>query len=275
MVVERVTLAPRRTLVAICAHPDDETLLIGGTLAKAVANGHRVVVVLATDGELGLADPPFGNLSATRRAEVDAATSALGVSEVVHLQYGDSGHLDPVEPPEGSLAATPLAQVEERLHGLLAPLHPDVVLLPDEQGGYGHRDHVMCHRAGLAAAQHAGVARVLEATLPRERLIRAVRLLNRVGIRPGGVSATNISGWYSALAAITHAVDVRAQLPAKRRALATHRSQMTGGSDLRTIALLSRLPRPIATRVLGTEWYIEVGVPPARSKQTDIFASSY
>jgi LmbE family N-acetylglucosaminyl deacetylase len=274
MLAERAPRATNRTLVAICAHPDDETLLIGGTLAKAAADGHRVIVVLATDGELGLASPDFSALRTTRRAEVDAAAAALGVSKVVRLHYGDSGHTHPPVPPDGSLAATPLAQVQERLRSVLVEQRPDVVLLHDERGGYGHRDHVMCHRAGLAAAEQAGIAIVLEATIPRERLRCAVRLLNAVGIRPGGVRPTNVAGWYSASGRITHAIDVRSQLPAKRSALGAHRSQMTGGAGQRTLALLARLPRPIASRVLGTEWYVEVGSPPGPSRQNDVFTSS-
>src|SRR5947208_12803701 len=79
------------TLVAFHAHPDDEALFTGGTLARCSAEGHRVVVVTATAGELGLTGAGAADLGATRSAELDAAAAALGVARVVHLGYGDSG----------------------------------------------------------------------------------------------------------------------------------------------------------------------------------------
>ncbi|MFE0688587.1 PIG-L deacetylase family protein [Streptomyces xiamenensis] len=76
------------TLVAFHAHPDDEVLLTGGTLARAAAEGHRVVIVAATDGHMD-AVPPEG---APRLAELRAAAGVLGAHRVVHLGYADSGH---------------------------------------------------------------------------------------------------------------------------------------------------------------------------------------
>jgi LmbE family N-acetylglucosaminyl deacetylase len=100
---------------------------------------------------------------------------------------------------------------------------------------------------------------VLEATVPRESLMRAVRLLNRIGVRPGGMTASVFADAYRARAEITHEIDVRPWLPAKLKALAAHASQASGGGDVRTVRLLSRLPRPLARKVLGREWFVEVG----------------
>jgi LmbE family N-acetylglucosaminyl deacetylase len=76
------------TLVAFHAHPDDEVLMTGGTLARAAAEGHRVVVVVATDGVLG--EVPAGG--SPRMAELRASAAVLGVARVVHLGYADSGN---------------------------------------------------------------------------------------------------------------------------------------------------------------------------------------
>src|SRR3954465_14291784 len=83
--------APRYTLVSFHAHPDDEALLTGGTLARAAAEGHRVVLVVATGGERGLTGKPVDDLAAARRRELDQAAAALGVQRVVLLGYEDSG----------------------------------------------------------------------------------------------------------------------------------------------------------------------------------------
>ncbi len=82
------------TLVAFHAHPDDEALLTAGTMARAAAEGHRVVLVVATDGDLGLAASTYagdGALGQRRLAELRASAARLGVARVEHLGYADSG----------------------------------------------------------------------------------------------------------------------------------------------------------------------------------------
>jgi LmbE family N-acetylglucosaminyl deacetylase len=261
------------TLVAFHAHPDDEALFTGGTLARCSAEGHRVVVVTATSGERGLSDGRSFDLGTTRLAELDAAARELGVARVVTLGYGDSGMDERVPSPQGSLCAAPLGEVAGRLAEVLTEERADAVTIYDAHGGYGHRDHVRVHEAGLAAAQQAGTRLVLEATVARESLQRGVRLLNMVGIRPGGVRAADLAAAFRARAEVTHEIDVRRWVPAKRRALAAHASQAAGGVDVRTVALLARMPSPLARRVLGREWFVEHGRSPARHPVNDVFAS--
>jgi LmbE family N-acetylglucosaminyl deacetylase len=261
------------TLVAFHAHPDDEALFTGGTLARLSAEGHRVVVVTATAGERGLTGASGTDLGATRLAELEAAAAALGVARVVALGYSDSG-MDPGVPaPVGSLCAAPVAEVAQRLAAVLTEEGADAVTIYDPNGGYGHRDHIRVHEAGLLAAKRAGTRVVLEATVAREPLQRGVRLLNRLGIRPGGMRSRDLAGTYRPRAEITHEIDVRRQVPAKQRALAAHASQASGGTDVRTVALLSRLPRPLSRLVLGREWYVEHGRSPSRHPLNDVFAS--
>lgn len=253
--------AARHTLVAFHAHPDDEALFTGGTLARASANGHRVILVTATSGEQGLAAAGTENLGELRLRELETSANALGVSRLVTLGYGDSGMDPSIPPPPGSLCDVPLADVAGRLAEILVEEQADVLTIYDAHGGYGHRDHIRVHDAGLVAAAQAGTQRVLEATIPRESLMRGVKVLNRLGVRPGGMTAANFGDAYRARVEITHEIDVRPWLPAKLAALAAHASQTSGGAgvrDVRTVKLLSRLPRPLARKVLGTEWFVEV-----------------
>jgi LmbE family N-acetylglucosaminyl deacetylase len=269
------TPAGRYTLVAFHAHPDDEALFTGGTLARASAQGHRVVLVTATAGERGLAADGTADLGAIRRQELQVSADALGVHRLVLLGYGDSGMDDSVPPPPGSLCAVPVEEIAARLAQILREEGADVLTVYDPHGGYGHRDHIRVHDAGIMAAASAGTPRVLEATIPRESLMRVVRLLNLIGIRPGGMTAARFSRAYRSRTEITHEIDVRPWLPAKLAALAAHASQTGGGGDVRTIRLLSRLPRPLALRVLGREWFLEEtegdGNLNARNRADDIF----
>src|SRR3954454_19816003 len=105
----RADAAVASTLVAFHAHPDDESLLTGGTLARCAAQGHRVVLVVATSGERGLGHET-ADLGPRRRAELERAARLLGVSRTVLLGYGDSGFRDPVEPPADSFCAAPIAE---------------------------------------------------------------------------------------------------------------------------------------------------------------------
>jgi LmbE family N-acetylglucosaminyl deacetylase len=257
--VSRVTdrAADRRTLVAFHAHPDDESLFTGGTLARAAAQGHRTVVVTATLGERGLTAESSGDLGAARRAELLSACSALGVARVVTLDYGDSGLAEATPPPEGSLCAAPVEQVADRLLAVLREEGADVLTIYDAHGGYGHRDHVRVHDAGLLAAAALPDLRVFEATVPREVLVRAVGALNALRIKPGGMTADRLATAYRSREEITHEIDVRPWLPLKLAALRAHASQSTGGGDVRTIRLLTH---PLVRRLaLGREWFVEVG----------------
>lgn len=257
--------------MAFHAHPDDEALFTGGTIARCAAEGHRVVLVVATAGERGLTGAEADTLGQRRRSELAEAAAALGVARVVELGYGDSGLDGPL--PPGAFCAEPIDSAAERLATVLVEERADVLTVYDAAGGYGHRDHVRVREVGLAAAGRAQTAVVLEATVAREPLQRGLRWLNRLGLRPGGMTAADLDQAYVARSAVTHELDVRRWVPQKRRALAAHASQTTGGTDLRTIALLSRLPLPVARRVLGREWFVEIGRTAGRHPLDDLFAS--
>ncbi len=241
------------TIVAFHAHPDDEVLLTGGTIARLAAEGHRVVIVVACDGDMW-AGPGQGR----RLAELRASAAILGADRAVHLGYADSGH-GPVlfqDPPGRTRFAR--ADVEEaagKLAALLAGEHADLLLSYDPQGGNGHRDHVRVHQVGARAAELAAV-RVVEATVPRElaaRLMLLLRLVTRCRL-------DEIRGYGTPQSAITHRVDVRRYAAQKRAALAAHRTPVSGrGRGARLFRALLRCPLPVLRAACGTESFAEPG----------------
>jgi LmbE family N-acetylglucosaminyl deacetylase len=246
------------TIVSLHAHPDDEVLLTGGWLAQRSAAGDRVVLVFATDGGAGLAGPGYAvtPLAQARRAEAVASAKALGVSRVVWLGHADSGMTDRPSTGDRRFADVPVEEAALEVAGVLEEEEADILTGYDANGGYGHPDHVQVHRvARLARAIAATRPALLEATLDRTWLVCGVRILRPLArFLPGLTLPTG--DFYTDRASVTLAVDVRDQLPAKRAALAAHATQGTGG--VRTARILLALPRPLARRVLGTEWFVEV-----------------
>ncbi|KAA2266580.1 PIG-L family deacetylase [Solihabitans fulvus] len=251
------------TVLAFHAHPDDEALLTGGTLARLATEGHRVVIAVACDGLMGEATGPDGQ---ARLDELRASAAALGVARVVHLGYADSGHgpvLYPDPPDRTRFARATVEDAAARLADLLREERVEVLLSYDPMGGYGHRDHVRVHRVGAMAAELAGTPRVLEATMPREPVVRLFAVLRFLRL-PLRYDPAVIRSAYSARAAITHRIDVRGFAAQKRAALAAHRSQTHGrGRAAPVFRALLRLPAPVFGLLLGREWFVEPAATPA------------
>jgi LmbE family N-acetylglucosaminyl deacetylase len=246
------------TVVAFHAHPDDEALLTGGTLARLAAEGHRVIIVVATDGVTDPASDPGGQ---ARLDELRASASVLGAARVVHLGYADSGHgpvLFPDPPGRTRFVRAEVGEAAAKLAALIAEEHADLLLSYDPQGGYGHRDHIKVHQVGARAAQMTGT-RVLEATLPRELvtgLFTLMRLL-RFAVR---YEPAEIRGIFTPRSAITHRVTVRRYARQKQAALAAHRSfPRSGGRSARLARAMLALPVPVFGFVFGREWFTEPG----------------
>jgi LmbE family N-acetylglucosaminyl deacetylase len=160
------------TIVAFHAHPDDEVLLTGGTIAALAAAGHRVIIVAATDGEVWP-----GPVPGRRLEELRASAAILGADQAVHLGYADSGHgaiLFDDPPDRTRFVRADIDEAAGKLAALLTEVHADLLLSYDPRGGNGHRDHVRVHEVGARAAGLAGV-RVVEATVPRELGVRLAR----------------------------------------------------------------------------------------------------
>jgi N-acetyl-1-D-myo-inositol-2-amino-2-deoxy-alpha-D-glucopyranoside deacetylase len=154
----------RLTLMTVHAHADDETIGTGGAMAKAVADGHRVVLVTCTRGEMGEIvvpelDTPDNHrrLAELRAAELEAAMGELGVTEWENLGYRDSdmmgraGNLDP-----RSFWQADMDEAIGRLVWLVRKYRPDVITTYNDFGGYGHPDHIRTHLVAVGAFERAG-----------------------------------------------------------------------------------------------------------------------
>ncbi len=147
-------------LMAVHAHPDDESSKGAATMARYVAEGHDVMVVTCTGGEAGSVlnpamDKPevHENMTRLRREEMARAAKILGVRHR-WLGFVDSGlpEGDPPPPlPEGSFARIPLDGPVEKLVQVIREFRPHVVTTYDETGGYPHPDHIRCHEVSMAA----------------------------------------------------------------------------------------------------------------------------
>jgi LmbE family N-acetylglucosaminyl deacetylase len=264
------------TLVSFHAHPDDEALLTAGTLARAAAEGHRVVLVMATVGEAGLAasaDREDGRLGERRLAELRDSARELGCARVEWLGYADSGMASDPSGAPGSFADADVEEAAARLAAILDEEGADVLTVYDPAGGYGHPDHVQVHRVGTRAAGLAGTRVVLEATVDRRLLRRALALIARLPGIPADFAPSRFAAAYSAPEVLTHRVDVRRFARQKRAAMAAHATQAGADTGVRTLAVLLRLPRPVFRWALGHEWYVEHGRTPARPLLDDIFAT--
>ncbi len=266
------------TLVAFHAHPDDEALLTAGTMARAAAEGHRVVLVLATDGGLGLAGAGYsagsGGLGSVRLAEAKASAAALGVARVEWLGYADSGlagDIPPDTPEAVRFLRAPVEEAAERLAAILRTERADVLLGYDANGGYGHRDHLRVHEVARRAAEIARTPRLLEATVPRDTIVRAIRLVSHVYRFPPEFDPTSFERAYSPREEITHRISVRRYAAAKRAAMRTHASQATGDGGDRTLAAFLRIPRPLFDLAFGREWFRDPTLPPGSRVSRDIF----
>jgi LmbE family N-acetylglucosaminyl deacetylase len=250
------------TIVCLNAHPDEEALLTGGTIAKLAAEGHRVVLVVATDGIIGPADSESQHPS--RLEELRASARVLGAARVEHLGYADSGYgpvFYPDPPDRQRFARADTSESADKLAAILREENAELLLSYDQAGGYGHRDHVQVHHVGALAAKLTGV-RVLEATRPREQAVAISRALRplRFVVRYNVATA---QGFGTPRSQLTHRVDVRKYAAQTQAALAAHVSQAwpaSAGRAGRMVWLLARLPVPLFALVLGTEWFAEPGL---------------
>ena len=252
------------TVVVFHAHPDDEALLTGGTLARLVAEGHRVVLVVACDGlVMGAARPDGGT---GRLDELRASGRVLGASRVLHLGYADSGHgaeLYPDPPGRMRFVRAPIEEAAERLVVILREERAEILVGYDPNGGYRHRDHIRVHEVAERAAKLADTPRLMQATLPREPVAHLVRLIGMLRLVER-YDTVEIRTAFTARADITHRIDVRKYADKKRAALACHASQTSGtGRSARLFRLMVRLPIPVFGLFFGREYYVEIG--PARA----------
>jgi LmbE family N-acetylglucosaminyl deacetylase len=254
------------TLVCFHAHPDDETIATGGVIAQAAAGGRRVVLVLATRGELGEVPDGFlapGETLTERRVdELARAAAILGVARVEFLGYHDSGMAGlPENDAPGSFWSADVEEAAARLAEILVDEDAEVLTVYDENGSYGHPDHIQVHRVGVRAADLAGTPRVYETTMNRDAIAQMMR--DHAGALEGsGVEipeeAADPDDIQIGVPAemITTTVDVRDFADRKRAALAEHASQVHEAHFFLAI------PPEMFREAFGIEWFIRRGAPP-------------
>jgi len=258
------------TLVCFHAHPDDEAIATGGAMMKAVADGHEVVLIVATRGEQGEPAPGVLNdgelLGDRREAEARQAATILEVTRVDFLPYEDSGMAG--EPSNENPKCFWQADVEvaaELVAGILRDVDADAITVYDEHGGYGHPDHIQVHRVGRRAAELAGIERVFWATMNRDRIKAQMAEFQDNGLDEEDVERVDSEDFGSPEADITHAIDVSAFTARKREAMKAHASQITEDS------FFLAMPDDVFELAFGTEWFIAQGENRDGDFETSLF----
>jgi LmbE family N-acetylglucosaminyl deacetylase len=244
------------TVVFFHAHPDDEAIATAGTMASLSDQGHRVVLITATRGELG--EIPEGlaegeSLADRRFAELQDACRIIGVHRQTYLDYLDSGMAgEPSNERPGCFAAADVDEAAAALAEILSEESTDVLVTYDEHGGYGHPDHIQVHRVGMRAAELAGTPVVYLSTINRDFVGGLAEQLASSEWEPPEGTVDDLDTFGEPAARITTHVDVSDWIGHKREAMAAHASQIG-----ETSFFLSMPPEVFAT-VWGTEWYIRV-----------------
>jgi LmbE family N-acetylglucosaminyl deacetylase len=259
-------------LVCFHAHPDDEAIATSGSMAKAKAAGHRVVLVVATRGEHGEVADGFledgEQLGLRRVRETFAAAELIGADRVELLGYVDSGMMgEPTNDEPYSFWRADVEQAAHRLAAILREEHvhgPIVLTIYDDHGGYGHPDHIQVHRVGKRAAELAGVERVFQNTMNRTAI---AQMMAEARENPSEFSEALQERMEEDVASddtgepefgepeenLTHAIDVSGYVDVKHKAMRAHASQITEDS------FFMLFPPDVFARAFGTEWYMALG----------------
>jgi LmbE family N-acetylglucosaminyl deacetylase len=254
-----------KRLLAVFAHPDDESFGIGGTLASYASNGTRVTLVCATRGEAGeISDPALATpetLGAVREEELDCAARKMGVDQLIFLGYRDSGmegwseNADP-----RAFINAPEREVVGKLVGIMRRVRPQVVVTFEPNGGYGHPDHKAIHRHTVAAFHAAAdpeqfpgegdawqADRLFYSVIPRS-LFRAMRdWLDAQGEDTSDWDQFEEAGRGWPDDEIDVVMDVSANVDAKWAALNCHQTQF--GAD----NLFRRAPQALVQEAISHE----------------------
>ena len=285
--------ASSRVLLAVFAHPDDESFGPGGTLARYAAEGVDVHYACATRGEVGTVDAElmqgFASVGDLRWHELESAVRILGLTGLHWLGYRDSGMpgTEDNRHPD-ALVQADHNQVVGRIVAVMRALRPQVVVTFDPCGGYGHPDHVSIHYATRKAFAIAGdpsqypeqivqglapfaPQKLYYTAFPKTFLKLAVTILRLLGKDPArfgrnrDINLAEIASWDQP---ITTRIDMGRYLDLKQKAGECHKSQAGPGG------MFSWMPGPIRRRVLGAETF-ERAQPPVNGKaklEMDLFA---
>ncbi len=254
------------TLLAVLAHPDDETFGIGGTLALYAKRGVKVHLICATRGEVGEIDPEYmeghASKAEVRESELRCAAGVLGLAGVHFLNYRNSGM--PGTPDNNhpqALVAQPLDQVAGEITGWIRRLRPQVVVTFDPIGGYRHPDHIAIHNATVHAFYTAAdpqaypdglppyqPQRLFFHVIPHGFLRLAVHLMPLFGVDPrqtGRNKDIDLVSISEVKFPVHTVVDFRPVADARDKATACHASQ---GGGMLFQGLIGRARKLLATR---------------------------
>jgi N-acetyl-1-D-myo-inositol-2-amino-2-deoxy-alpha-D-glucopyranoside deacetylase/mycothiol S-conjugate amidase len=271
-------------LLAVHAHPDDESISTGGILAKYSANGVRTALTYCTRGEAGdILNPEFVppepglGITEIRAIELENALNVLDVKTLHFLGYRDSGMAGtPENNHPQAFARADKQEATARLVQIIRRVRPQVIVTYNEKGTYLHPDHIMANRITRRAFKASGdrnyhfskglepwqPSRLYYTAIPLERIRRMHKIIVKQGEEPGfdpevlGTPEEKISA----------VIDVREFLSRKLEALNCHQSQMNPDSILR------RMPDKLREEAMGYEHFECVhGCSSSNGKETDLF----
>jgi len=271
-----------RCLLLVHAHPDDECLSTGGTIARYADEGVRVVLVTCTNGEVGeIADVPGlgtideirGRLGEIRVEELKEACRRLGDVDLRLLGYHDSG-MDgtPENDSPDAFVNQDIDEAVRRVADIVRETRPDVLVTYNEFGFYGHPDHIRAHEVALRAVEAAApshrVPKIYFTAVPKSLLIGGRALAEQFDQSPDDFfSLEEIERVGTDDQAITTWIDVAAYVDRKFRALEAHRTQ------LGTTGRFLQIPEDVRGQAMGTEHYVLTGGAGtgAGARETDLF----
>ena len=255
-------MTDKQKILAVLAHPDDESFGMGGTLALYAERGVDVHLICATRGEVGEMDEKymkgFNSIAERREAELRCAAEKLGLADVHILGYRDSGMPgSPDNEHPNALFAQPVEKVAEQVVGYIRDLKPDVVITFDPIGGYRHPDHIAIHKATVLAFENASNAeyapetgapfqprKLYYHTISKGFLKLAVFFLRLFGKDPtkfGKNGDIDIASLAKESFPIHARINIRSTIEKKRAASACHASQGGAQQQKGIRALLSRI----------------------------------
>jgi N-acetyl-1-D-myo-inositol-2-amino-2-deoxy-alpha-D-glucopyranoside deacetylase len=268
-----------RRLLLVHAHPDDESIATGGTMARYAAEGAQVTLVTCTRGEQGEIVPGDLRHLGTGKALADARVDELAAA-MKHLGVTDHRFLGPYE--DSGMIGTPEneratafwnADLEEAAGHLVKVIHevrPQVVVTYDENGGYGHPDHIQAHRVTLLAVEAAkpewAVSKVYHCVWGGADRRRREAADYAAAGRPGGFELPDLAAKAQPEPEPTATIDIAGHLDAKLAAIAAHRTQVTVAADF------FALSDNVAHRAYPEEHYTLAHGTPGADHETDLFA---
>ena len=286
-----------RRMLLVHAHPDDESIGTGATMAKYAAEGAGVTLVTCTLGELGEVIPPElahlaagadGGLGEYRIGELAAACAALGVTDHRFLggpgRWRDSGMMgEPSNEAPGCFWQADVDEAARELLRVIREVRPQVLISYDSNGFYGHPDHIQAHRVARRAFELADglVGKFYATALPRSVLVGAVEAMRQRqqdGSFPGGgpdfrnVESVDDFPFGVPDEDVTTEIDATAYLDQKLAAMRAHATQIAVDSPFFTFS------DGVGQRAFGREYYTLLAGPRGRGsgshdRESDLFAA--